>query len=90
MRPVLPRVGARLDGRGWVVKGNVGLYTRPPDVLELYGDRGPLVGNPALQPERSESWEVSVEQLVNDTWTIKLGYFDAAYRDLIDFARNRA
>lgn len=35
----------------WSLRGNTGRYTRIPSLLELYGNEGTLVGNPALEPE---------------------------------------
>ena len=50
----LPTLGARMRvGATMWAKANAGLAARPPDPLELFGDRGPFVGNPALRPERS-------------------------------------
>ena len=37
---------------------SVGRAFRPPDLAELYGDRGALVGNPDLSPERATRGEV--------------------------------
>ena len=37
------------------LKASAGSYRRAPTALELYGDRGALVGNPALEPETGES-----------------------------------
>lgn len=34
-----------------LLKGNIGHYERVPGLFELYGDRGAVVGNPALTPE---------------------------------------
>ncbi len=34
------------------LRANAGTYLRIPDLLELYGDQGSIVGNPALDPER--------------------------------------
>lgn len=50
---VAPRVGTRL--RAWPgveLRGSVGRYFRPPTLAELFGDRGYLVGNEGLRPER--------------------------------------
>ena len=41
-RPLSPRV---------TLKANAGHYGRTPSFLELYGDTGPLLGNPLLRPE---------------------------------------
>lgn len=39
-------------------KGNLGRYFRPPDLTELFGDRGALVGNPDLVPEHG--WQADL------------------------------
>ncbi len=54
-----PRVSARwLADDALSIKSNVGLYFRSPTALELFGDRGFIVGNPALEPERGVSADV--------------------------------
>lgn len=45
----------------------------------------PLVGNPDLQSETATSWDVGVEQRLGDSLVVNLVYFDAEYKDLIDF-----
>lgn len=45
----------------------------------------PLVGNPDLQPEKAESWDIGVEWQINDQLFTGVDYFDNAYRDAIDF-----
>lgn len=39
---------------------DAGATARPPDLLELYGDRGAMVGNPDLRPERGWSLDLGV------------------------------
>ncbi|MEQ1572015.1 MAG: TonB-dependent receptor, partial [Myxococcota bacterium] len=75
---VLPRLGAttRTGAVGW--RANVGGFARPPDLVELYGDRGALVGNPDLRAERGVQADLGG----------RAGGFDAVgfvagYRDLI-------
>lgn len=48
-----PRLGVRVwlgDDVSW--RANVGRYGRIPSFFELFGNRGSVVGNPALDPER--------------------------------------
>ncbi len=48
-----PRFGARVRiVDGLQLRGTVGRYFRPPTLLELFGDRGYIVGNEGLRPER--------------------------------------
>jgi vitamin B12 transporter len=42
------------------LKASAGSYRRAPTALELYGDRGALVGNPALEPETGESADLGL------------------------------
>ncbi len=42
------------------LKASAGGYRRAPTALELYGDRGALVGNPALEPETGESTDAGL------------------------------
>jgi iron complex outermembrane receptor protein len=47
-----PRLALRVGlVPGLALKASAGRYFRAPTVLELYGDRGVLVGNPTLTPE---------------------------------------
>lgn len=49
------RAGDRLT-----VKGNLGRFFRLPDFTELFGDRGSVIGNPALLPERGRSIDLGI------------------------------
>jgi iron complex outermembrane receptor protein len=54
-----PRLGARWRVvSGFAVKANVGRYFRPPTVVELFGDRGFVAGNPELAPETGTTFDV--------------------------------
>ncbi len=62
----LPRLGARLGllsparGPGLALKGTAGRSWRPPDMTELFGGQGTLVGNTDLLPERAWYWDAGV------------------------------
>ncbi len=48
-----PRIGARYTALPWLwLKTNVGRYGRFPNFSELFGNRGSIVGNPDLEPEK--------------------------------------
>lgn len=50
---VSPRAAARFTViDGVQIRASFGRYFRPPTVLELFGDRGYLVGNEGLEPEQ--------------------------------------
>jgi vitamin B12 transporter len=56
-----PRVAARLRlAEGLVTKGSAGHYARAPTLLELFGDRGWIVGNPRLRPESGLSADLGL------------------------------
>jgi vitamin B12 transporter len=44
-----------------------------------------LVGNPELQPELAESWDVSLAWQATHKVRLEATYFDNSYQDLIDF-----
>jgi iron complex outermembrane receptor protein len=56
-----PRLGARVMAAGdLAVKGSAGWYARMPTVVELYGDRGFVVGTPDLRPETGPSADLGL------------------------------
>jgi vitamin B12 transporter len=78
-----PRVGARWRVTPWLtVKGNVGRYYRPPTLVELFGDRGFLVGNPDLRPETGSSGDLGVVLASAE----RHGPFDHLYLEAAFFA----
>lgn len=56
--------------------------SRPPS---FYALGHPLVGNPALRPERAEHRELYYATADGATWPTRLTFFSARYRDLVDF-----
>jgi len=55
------RVGVRWDiSTAWSLRGNAGNYHRNPDVTELYGHRGAVLGNPGLLPERGTNADLGL------------------------------
>jgi len=56
-----PRVAARaLLGGGVIAKASAGRYFRAPTLTELFGDRGFIVGNPALRAEEGTVGDVGL------------------------------
>jgi len=75
------RAGARFDIiDGVQVRASAGRYFRPPTLLELFGDRGFIVGNEGLEPERGTSLDAG--------FTVDLGAKErfAAYFQVAGFA----
>jgi iron complex outermembrane receptor protein len=55
------KIGFRLDAKeGVAVRGNFGTFLRLPDVVELFGDQGSVVGNPGLLPERGRNGDLGL------------------------------
>ncbi len=69
------------------VRGSYGTGFRAPTLNELFYN-GPYgsIGNPNLQPERSNSWEIGIEKdLVKDRILLAVTYFEQKYKNLINW-----
>jgi len=89
---VSPRLGARWRVTDAVtVKGNVGRTFRAPTVIELFGDRGFVGGNPAIKPESGTTGDVGVVVAAAkphgaaDRIYFEVAAFGSAMSDLIAF-----
>ena len=92
------KVGARIDlGHGWTAKANAGRAWRYPSLTELFGDRGTVTGNPGLDAERADKWDVGLGYTRIDTLSQRFGisrlaveaaWFQSDSRDLILFEQN--
>ena len=66
---------------GTKLRGSYGTGFRAPTINQLYF---PGFGTPNLQPEKSQGFDVGVDQaLLNDRVLLSAGYFWTRYRDLI-------
>lgn len=64
------------------------LFVRVAEGYKLpsfYALAHPLIGNPALRPERSRNLEGGVEWLAQSGNSVRLTFFENRFRDLIDF-----
>ncbi|HTM22839.1 MAG TPA: TonB-dependent receptor, partial [Kofleriaceae bacterium] len=78
-----PRLAARAAlAPALAIKASAGRYFRAPTVVELYGDRGWLVGNPALRAETGENADLGL------VWAPdrRLGAADRLYAEVAGFA----
>ena len=67
------------------LRGSAGRAIKEPTFFENYAV-GFARGNPDLDPERSSSWELGIEQeLMDGSLRLRATYFDQAFRDLIQF-----
>ena len=88
-----PRLGVRyLLTPGLSIRGNAGRYLRPPDPTELFGDRGTLIGNPDLRPERGWQWDIGLRARgpigAATDWTADVGHFWNSGQDRITWIQN--
>ena len=75
-----PRLGLLLRPLPFLsLKANVGRYLRPPDLTELYGDRGGIIGNPELLPERGTHADVGAR------WELSPGHWGQLALDTAAF-----
>ncbi len=72
-----------------VLKGNLGEYERVPTLIERFGNRGSVIGNPALVPERGTNRDVGVVYTPGASGRrLLLSIFHNDSRQLITFVRN--
>ncbi len=83
------RLGLSYQPRPWVkVRANAARAYRFPTLTELFGDRGTVIGNPELVPERGLNWDLGVA--VDPVWPagrlhLEAAYFQSRTDDLILF-----
>ena len=80
------RLGAAWDAAdGTRVRASWGTAFKEPTFLENFST-GFVTGNPDLDPETSESWEVGVEQaLAGGAMVLEAVWFDQSFEELIQF-----
>ncbi|MEZ5572146.1 MAG: TonB-dependent receptor [Halioglobus sp.] len=75
--------GAKYDvGAGVTLAANWGEAYKLPSFFAL---GHPLVGNPDLQQEKGESWDLGVSWQTTETLSLSVTGFDNDFRDLVDF-----
>lgn len=67
-----------------IVKANAGRTLRAPSFYELFGDKGGIVGNVNLRPERGLTWDVGM-RYATEMSILEGAFFDHHYKDLIQF-----
>ncbi len=77
------RAAAAYTVAGTKLRASIGRSFKAPTFFENFGTG---FGNPDLNPERSLSWEVGLEQkLADGRLTLRGAYFDQSFDDLIQF-----
>jgi len=68
------------------VRASVGTGFKAPTFAEMFADAAFEIGNPALDPERSRSWEIGAEYRAwGGLVTLWADYFDQRFRDLVQY-----
>jgi iron complex outermembrane receptor protein len=86
-----PQLGLRLHvGERVTLRANAARYVRPPAFFERFGDRGFVIGNPALEPERGTNLDLGGALEGEGPgplrgWRLGLTGFYSEVRDLIAF-----
>jgi outer membrane receptor protein involved in Fe transport len=88
-----PRLGLRYSvDENLNFRANGGRYLRAPDTTELYGDRGTMIGNPELRPERGWQWDIGGRHKWSRGRRIgiesDIGHFWNASQDRITWVQN--
>lgn len=79
-------IAYRVPAWGMKVRTSGGTGIKEPSFLENFGLGASLQGNPDLDPERSVSWDVGVDQTFGeDDATLSITYFQNRFRDLVAF-----
>lgn len=90
-----PQIGLKYAALPWLnLKGNLARYVREPSFLELFGDRGFIIGNMDLEAEKGVNLDAGFE--VNwqgpPAWISRISfgaaYFQSKVEDLITFVYN--
>ncbi|MBL6938575.1 MAG: TonB-dependent receptor [Alphaproteobacteria bacterium] len=76
-----------IGSTGTKLKGSYATGFRPPSLFELFGAccGDPNLGNPALKPEISRSFDAGFDQNVTDNLTFGVTYFRLEAANLIEF-----
>ena len=88
-----PRIGVGFEALPELkLRANAGKYLRPPDSMERFGDRGTMIGNPDLSPERGWQWDVGLRARFNagqnTRWRLDVAHFWVASKDRITWIQN--
>ncbi len=92
---VLPGVAVAARPVPWMtLRGSVARAVRAPTFVELYGDRGSIVGNPSLRPERATQADGGIglefDQHPDVVGSVEVGGYLRDTRDLIVLVPNSA
>jgi iron complex outermembrane receptor protein len=66
-------------------RGSAGTFFRNPNLVEMFGDRGFIAGNPTLRPESGAGVEAGVACAKAGRWSVETVLFGRRVEDLIQF-----
>lgn len=88
----IPQVNLSYRSGDWQLRGSAGKTIRDADFTERFNNynkvlvTGGRIGNPALQAERSISYEAGADYFINNRFKIAATYFQRFHEKLIDWA----
>ncbi len=90
---ISPKLGVGRRMGDWLtIKGNIGKYFRAPDMTELFGDRGVVVGNTDLNPEEGINFDfgarANIEEFISGSGFLEVTYFQTEAKNLIAYTQN--
>jgi vitamin B12 transporter len=89
----MPRIAVAVRPTDWLtIRAAAGRSFRPPTFLELFGDRGGVIGNPRLRPETAHTLDASVRVAGEPhrmfAGGVEVGYYRSDAVDRIVFRPN--
>ena len=85
----VPQLGLRVDVSDTVaLKSRIQRALRPPDLVELYGDRGVIVGNATLRPETATQVDASLQWSPSERVRLELTPYAVFRQDGIVYIQN--
>ena len=83
-----PRLGLSCAPLRWLTfNANVGRYFRAPDMTELFGDRGVVVGNSGLEPEEGVNFDIGFKADFRGMF-FEAAFFRSETENLITYVQN--
>ena len=83
-----PSVGTKVQfSDSTILRANYIRNFRTPTLANLFNANPTNIGNPDLEPERGNSFDIGIDQAIGDFALIRLTYFNNTISDLIAFKR---
>ncbi|OKH25441.1 TonB-dependent receptor plug domain-containing protein [Chroogloeocystis siderophila] len=83
-----PSIGAKLDlFDSTTLRANYIINFRAPTIANLFNNNPTNIGNPALKPERGDSFDIGIDQRLGNIGLLRLTFFSNRVSDTIAFTR---